>query len=183
MTTLAAKKTALVVVDAQVGILGSAWDSKRIVGNIETLVSKARSSGTPVFWVHHSDQELKYGSDAWRLLPNFKVEPTDHVIHKKYNSSFAETDLEQKLRDVGAKRLVLAGALTNWCIRATAYSAIERGYDLAVASDGHSTENLEPSPGKVIAANDIIDEFNSVMRWLSVPKVRIEVKSTGEVTF
>jgi len=61
--------------------------------------------------------------------------------------------------------------VTNWCMRATAYSAMDRGYDVVVVSDGHSTENLEPRAGKVILAKDIIDEFNSVMPWMSAPNV------------
>ena len=183
MTTSAEPRSALVVIDAQVGVLGSVWDSNRIIGNIETLVSKASTSGTPVLWIQHSDQELKYGSDAWKLVPNFKPASADPVIHKRYNSSFADTDLELKLKQLGVKRLVLAGALTNWCLRSTAYSAMDRGYDLVIVSDGHSTENLEPRQGQVIAAKDIIDEFNSVMRWVSSPNVRVEVKSTGEVTY
>ena len=67
-------------------------------------------------------------------------------------------------------------SVTNWCMRATAYSAMDRGYDVVVVSDGHSTENLEPRAGKVILAKDIIDEFNSVMPWMSAPNVRVEVK-------
>jgi nicotinamidase-related amidase len=183
MTTSAVKKTALVVVDAQVGILGSVWESTRIVGNIEALVGKARTAGVPVVWVQHSDEELKYGSKEWQLLPNFKVQSSDTVIHKKFNSAFADTELEKKLSEAGVKRIALAGALTNWCVRATAYSAIERGFDLAIASDAHSTENLETAPSKFIAAGDIVAEFNSVMRWLSVPKLRIEVQGAGELAF
>lgn len=176
-------RSALVVVDAQVGVLESIWDSKRIVGNIDALVRKARNSGTPVLWIQHSDQELKYGSAAWELTPNFNPAPSESVIHKRYNSSFAETDLEIKLKQLGVKRIVLAGAATNWCLRATAYSAMDRGYDLVIVSDGHSTTNLESSQGRVIPAADIIEEFNSVMRWISAPNVRVDVKSTGEVTF
>lgn len=114
-----------------------------------------------------------------------KLKPAagESVIHKKYNSSFAETDLEIKLKQLGVKRLVLAGAATNWCLRATAYSAIDRGYDLVIVSDGHSTANLEPHQGRIIPAVDIIDELNSVMRWISAPNVRVEVKSTGELIF
>lgn len=175
--------SALVVVDAQVGVLESIWDSKRIVGNIEALVQKARSSGVPVLWVQHSDQELKYGSAAWYLASNFKPAEGESIIHKKYNSSFAETDLEVKLRQLGVKRLVLAGAATNWCLRATAYSAMDRGYDLVIVSDGHSTVNLETNQGRIIPAADIIEEFNSVMRWIRAPGVRVDVKSTSEVTF
>lgn len=176
-------RSALVVVDAQVGVLGTAWDSKRVIGNIEALVSKARRSGTPVLWVQHSDHELKQGSEAWKLIANFKPEPAEPVVHKKYNSSFADTDLDAKLKQLGITRLALAGAATNWCIRSTAYSALERGYDLVVVSDGHSTENLEPREGKLIPAADIIEEFNTVMRWICVPRVKVEVMSTGEVAF
>jgi nicotinamidase-related amidase len=176
-------KSALVVVDAQVGVLESVWDAKRIVGNIEALVGKARSSGTPVLWVQHSDQELKYGSVAWNLASNFKPAAGEYLIQKKYNSSFAETDLEVKLKQLGVKRLVLAGAATNWCLRATAYSAIDRGYNIVIVSDAHSTTNLEPSKGRLIPAADIIEEFNSVMRWISAPNVRVDLESTSEVTF
>ncbi len=176
-------KSALVVIDAQVGVLAAVWDLTRTAGNIETLVGKARSSGTPVLWVQHSDQELKYGSDLWKLSPNFQPEPADAVIHKRYNSAFASTDLETRLEHLGVKRLVLAGAATNWCVRATAYSAMDRGYGLVIVSDAHSTENLELRSGKFISAEDIIDEFNSVMQWISAPGIRVEVKTTSEVTF
>ncbi|MBC7989943.1 MAG: isochorismatase family protein [Luteimonas sp.] len=36
------------------------------------------------------------------------------VIHKKYNSSFASTDLDKKLPALGVTRLILAGAAINW---------------------------------------------------------------------
>ena len=175
--------SALVVIDAQVGVLGSVWDSKRIIGNIESLLAKARDSGTPVLWIQHSDEELVYGSDDWKLVPNFRLAAADPVVHKKYNSAFAETELEPKLKELGVKRLVLAGALTNWCMRSTAYSALDRGYDLVIANDAHSTVDLQVRPGHVVAAKDIVDEFNSVMQWVSVPNVLIKSMSSSEVSF
>jgi nicotinamidase-related amidase len=123
-------KSALLMIDAQVGVLSSIWESQRVVGNLERLVSKARSAGVPVIWVQHSDDdELKYGSDAWKLAPNFVPSAAEFVVHKKYNSSFAETDLDRKLKTLCVSRLILAGALTNWCIRSTAYAAVDRGYN------------------------------------------------------
>lgn len=176
-------KSALLVVDAQVGVLGSVWESKRLVGNIKTLVGRARESKTPIVWVQHSDQELKYGSESWKLADDFTPQPNELVIHKRYNSSFADTDLERWLREAGIKRIILTGAATNWCIRATAYSAMDRGYDIVIVSDGHSTENLQLADGTGVQAKDIIDEFNAVMCWISAPSVRVEVKTTSEVTF
>src|SRR5690242_6685949 len=71
-------KSALLVVDAQVGVMSSIWESQRVLGNLETLVSRARSQGVPVVWVQHSDDDqLKFGSEGWKLAPNFIPAPTE----------------------------------------------------------------------------------------------------------
>lgn len=177
-------KSALLIVDAQVGVMSSVWESQRVVGNLETLVSKARAAGVPVIWVQHSDDdELKQGSASWKLLPNFVPAASEPIIHKKYNSSFANTDLDQRLKALGVSRLVLAGALTNWCIRSTAYAALERGYHLALVSDAHSTESLNLTDGKSVPAESIVADLNAVFEWISVPNVRTEVKRTQDVGF
>mgnify|MGYP001313611031 CR=1 FL=1 len=176
-------KSALVIVDAQVGVLASIWESERVVGNLERLVAKARAAQVPVVWVQHSDDELKFGSDAWKLAPNFVPSPAEAVIHKKFNSSFADTDLDHKLKALGISRLVLAGAATNWCIRATAYAAVDRGYNLALVADAHSTEPIKLADGRVIAAESIVQDLNTVFAWISVPKVRTEVTPTADVAF
>ena len=177
-------KSALLVVDAQVGVLSSIWESKRVIANLEKLVGKARTAGVPVLWVQHSDDdELKYGSQSWKLVPNFVPATAEIVIHKKYNSSFAKTDLDQKLKSLGVTRIVLAGALTNWCIRSTAYAAVDRGYNLALVSDAHSTESLKLSDGKTVPAEAIVADLNAVLEWVSVPNVRTEVRKTEDVSF
>ena len=176
-------RSALLIVDAQVGVLSSVWESARVVANLERLVSRARSAGVPVIWVQHSDEELKYGSAAWKLAPSFVPTATEVIIHKKFNSSFAETDLQRKLKDLGISRIVLAGAATNWCIRSTAYAALERGYDLTLISDAHSTEPIRLDDGTVVSASSIVKDLNTVMRWVSSPHVRTEVTSTKEVAF
>lgn len=177
-------KSALLIIDAQVGVMSSVWDQQRVTTNIEELVRKARAAGVPVIWVQHSDNdELKQGSANWKLLPNFVPRSAEPIIHKKYNSSFADTDLDQRLKALGASRLVLAGALTNWCIRSTAYAALERGYHLMLASDAHSTESLRLPDGKTVPAESIVSELNAVLGWVSVPNVRTEVKQTKDIGF
>lgn len=176
-------KSALVVVDAQVGVLSAVWESGRVLSNLETLVGRARAAGVPIVWVQHADDELQYGSAAWALAPNFVPTSSEFVVHKNYNSSFAHTDLDQRLRSLGVSRLVLAGAATNWCIRATAYAAVDRGYNLALVSDAHSTEPIRLADGKYVAAEAIIADLNIVFQWLSVPGVRTEVKRALEVAF
>jgi nicotinamidase-related amidase len=176
-----ARKTAVLVVDAQVGVLASVWQREAVVGRIEHLVRKARAAGVAVLWLRHGDDELKRGSAPWQLAPPFVPAAGEPVIDKRFNSSFAATDLQQHLAAAGARRVVLAGAATNWCIRATAYAALERGYDLAVAADAHSTEDLPLGDGRRIAAADIVAEFNAVIRWTSAPQSTVEVAAVADL--
>lgn len=176
-------ESALLIVDAQVGVLSSIWDSQRVVRNLVALVSKARAAGIPVVWVQHSDDELRYGSEPWQLASDLVPTANEIVIHKSYNSSFADTELDQRLQALGISRLILAGAATNWCIRATAYAAVDRGYDLALVSDAHSTEAIHLPDGQVIPAELIVADLNTVFQWLSVPNVRTEVETTADVAF
>lgn len=177
-------KSALVVVDAQLGVLAHIWESQRVIGNLEQLVAKARAAGVPVIWVQHADDdELKYGSEPWKLAPNFVPAAAEWVIHKKYNSSFANTELDQRLKALAVTRIVLAGASTNWCVRSTAYAAVDRGYDLALVSDAHSTEILKLPDGKTVSAESVVADLNAVFEWVSVPNVRTEVKKTADLAF
>jgi nicotinamidase-related amidase len=176
-------KSLLLIVDAQVGVLAPVWQRERVVSRIESLVARARTARVPVAWVQHGDDELERGSAAWQLVPNFVPAGDEPVIHKRFNSSFAGTELQQRLSAQGVRRLVLAGAATNWCIRATAYGALDRGYDLAVAADAHSTEDLVLRDGRRIEAADIVAEFNAVIRWTSSPRSRTEVADTAALVF
>ncbi len=176
--------SALLVIDAQVGALGSAWDSKRIIRNIEILVSRARAHGVPVIWIQHSNsKDMKAGSDPWKIVRDLAPAPSELKIHKRFNSSFAETNLDRKLKDMGVKHLVIAGAQTNWCVRSTAYAAIERGYNLTIVGDAHSTENLTLEGGKTVEAESMISDLNATFQWILAPGVRSEVRNTSEITF
>lgn len=177
------ERSALLVVDAQVGVISSLWDSERIIENLGQLVRNARDAGTPVIWVQHSGDGFDYGSDSWQIVPSLAPATSEVVIHKKFNSSFAETDLDERLRALGVSRLILAGAATNWCIRSTAYAAVERGYHLTLVADAHTTESLELPDGKAIPAEMIVDELNTVFQWISVPQTRTEVRDASAVTF
>ena len=64
---------------------------------------------------------------------------------------------------------LLAGAATNWCVRATAYGALDRGYDLTLLEDAHTTHTADLENGSTIKAEDIIRDLNRVMAWISYP--------------
>jgi nicotinamidase-related amidase len=159
----------LVVVDVQVGVLAETWDAERIIGNVARAVERARTDGVPLVWVQHSDDEVPYGSEQWQWTPGVAPAEGEPVVQKHHNSSFEETDLDAELARLGATHIALAGAATNWCIRATAYGALDRGYDLTLVEDAHTTETIELEGGRRIEASAVIDELNTVMRWVSYP--------------
>ena len=162
-------KRVLVVVDVQVGVIQNAWDVPRIIKNISSAVEKARSLSVPVIWVQHSDDELVFDSPEWQLVPELIPVAGEARIDKHFNSSFEQTALEDSLAQLGATHIILAGAATNWCIRATAYGALDRGYDLTLLKDAHTTGTIELENSPDIEAANIVRELNIAMTWLSYP--------------
>jgi nicotinamidase-related amidase len=159
----------LLVVDVQVGVMTNAWESARVVGNVARAVERARAQRVPVVWVQHGDDGLPLGSAAWQWVPELAPHPDEALVHKRFNSAFEDTELDRILADVGATHIVLAGAATNWCIRATAYGALDRGYDLTLVKDAHTTETIELDDGTRIEAATLVHDLNIAMTYLSYP--------------
>ena len=176
-------KGVLLVVDVQVGVMSEAWDAARVIENVARTVERARAQGVPVIWVQHSDEELIYASPAWQWVPALVPAPGEPLIHKRFNSSFEQTALDEELARLGASHIALAGASTNWCIRATAYGALERGYDLTLVKDAHTTASIDLGNGKMIEAANVVSELNIAMTWLSYPGRTNGTATTEAVDF
>ena len=176
-------KGVLLIVDVQVGVLREAWSAEQVIKNVAHTVERARASGVPVIWVQHADAELAHGSPEWQWVPELVPAQGEALIHKHYNSSFEETALEAELAALGATHITLAGAASNWCIRATAYGALERGYDLTLVKDAHTTGTLQLDDGARIEAASVIQELNIAMRWLCYPGRTNGTARAAEVDF
>jgi nicotinamidase-related amidase len=160
MTTLKHRpNTALLVVDVQNGVVAGAHERGAVVANIGTLVEKARKDDTPVVWVQHSDEQLAKGSDDWQIVAELSPGESEPVVEKEYADSFEGTTLENTLSGLGVGRLVVVGASTDECIRATLHGAVVRGYDATLVSDAHTTEDNSawgaPPPEQVIAFTNL----------------------------
>lgn len=176
-------KPVMLVVDAQVGVMKNAWEAPRIIDNISRAVHRARDKGVPVIWVQHVAPDMPYGSPAWQWVPELVQASGEKLIQKKFNSAFEDTELEADLLKLGATHIVLAGAATNACIRATAYAALDRGYDLTLVKDAHSTVTMPQENGPTIEAPIVVDELNMAMTWLSYPGRTNGVAAADEVDF
>ena len=175
--------SALVVVDVQVGVMANSWEAPRVVKNVARAVERAREGGVPVIWVQHESDELPRDSSSWQLVPELVPAAEDKRVYKRFPSSFEETKLEEGLDQLGTTHLVLAGAQTNWCIRATAYAALDRGYDLTLLKDAHTTESIDLGNGSKVEASSIITDLNIAMKWLSYPGRTNSAASAEEVDF
>lgn len=159
----------LLVVDVQVGVMAEAWEAPRVVANVARTVERARARGVPVIWVQHGADDLQPNTPAWQWVPELAPAPGETRIHKRFNSAFEDTALLTELDRLQVSRIFLAGAATNWCIRATAYGALDRGFDVTVLGGAHTTEDMELESGRVVEARGVVDDFNVTMRWLAYP--------------
>jgi nicotinamidase-related amidase len=173
--------TALLVVDVQNGVVAGAPRRDEVVANINVLVDRARSSGTSVVWVQHSDDGLQQGSAEWEIVPELLREESEPLVHKRYGDSFEATELEQLLGERGVGHLVVTGAQTDACIRSTIHGAFARGYDVTLVGDAHTTEDLTaygaPEPEAVIAHTNLYWSFQKA------PGRTGGTKETAEVVF
>ena len=160
MTTLRNRpNTALLVVDVQNGPMEGAHERDAVVGNIGSLVEKARGERVPVVWVQHSDDGLEKGSDEWRIVPELVPNDAEPLVEKSYGDSFEDTTLETVLSGLAVGRLVVVGAQTDECIRSTLHGAVVRGYDATLVADAHTTDDQTawgaPPPAQVVAHTNL----------------------------
>jgi nicotinamidase-related amidase len=173
--------TALLVVDVQNGVVANAHRRDEVVANIRSLVDRARAEQVPVIWVQHSSDELAENSDEWRYVPELDLQDTEPVVHKRYGDSFEDTTLEAELAKRKVGRVVVTGAQTDACIRATIHGAFTRGYDTTLVSDAHTTEDY--TEWGLPPADKVIAHTNMYWSWQAAPGRHASVVDTSGVTF
>lgn len=75
------------------------------------------------------------GSEGARLLEEL-VDPRDLVIEKNKDSGFYETDLHERLQELGVDTVAITGMQTQICVQTTSADAFFRGYNVIVPPDG-----------------------------------------------
>jgi nicotinamidase-related amidase len=174
--------TALLVVDMQRGVVSEAFEVERVIGNINTLVDRARGAGVAVIWVQHSDDELAEGSESWQYVDELRRADGEPLVHKHYGDSFEETDLESILADRHVGHLVVTGAQTDACIRSTLHGALARGYDATLVADAHTTEDMRQW-GAPIGPADAIAYTNLYWSFSDAPGRSGSTTPTADITF
>ena len=181
MSTFADRpNTALLVIDVQNGVVADAYKRAEVIANINTLVTKARAKGVPVIWVQHSEEEMPIGSEYWQIVSELSPLETEPHIRKEYGSSFEATNLDQVLADLKVGNLFLCGAQSNNCVRHTAHVALERGYDITLVGDAHTTSDQQWG-SLLLRAEEVVAEQNRAFENYSLPGRSAKVELTEKV--
>ena len=173
--------TALVVIDVQNDVVVNAYERDRVVAAISGLVDKARAEQVPVIWVQHADDGLVADTEGWQYVPELQRNDAEPLIHKHYGDSFEDTALESELAQRGIGRLVVTGAQTDACIRATIHGAFARGYDTVLVSDAHTTDDF--SEYGLPPADKVIVHTNMYWTWQGGPGRVASVVAAADVNF
>jgi nicotinamidase-related amidase len=166
---------AMVIIDVQNAILGSADSPRRIenhaaldvvVARIAAMIGRARSQGVPVLFVQHAGpagHRLEAGTPGWQIRPEIAPVASDPVIHKTACDSFFETTLTMELKSRRIGKLIVAGCMTQYCVDTTVRRAVSLGYDVTLVSDGHMTADFgELTYEQIIAHhNALLDGFDA----------------------
>ena len=72
------------------------------------------------------------------LKPNFD----DHVVIKRRDSVFQDTEVEVWLRSLGIDSIIFAGIDTSICVESSLRDAFNHGYDIVLISDATASNNL-----------------------------------------
>jgi len=101
-------------------------------------------------------------------VENDDLSESDRVLTKNKISPFYNTDLEEILKELTPDQLVVAGILTNLCVRSAVSDAYDRDYHIKVVTDACVSDSHET------------DKFT--FKDLKKTRPEIELVKTKEIT-
>ncbi len=150
----AGRRPALLVIDMSLGFtspdspLHCGLDD--VVGAIERLLTAARAKELPIVYtsVSYGAGEkavakafidkipilltLAAGSPFTEIDPRLAPRPDEPVLNKLFASAFFGTPLQSLLAAHGCDSVIVTGASTSGCVRATAVDVLQNGYLLTI---------------------------------------------------
>ncbi len=175
-------KTALVIIDVQVGLFDEAYDEDRdVLEHIQDLIARAHEAGSPVVYVQHngwSGHPLEPGVPGYAIHPSIAPSEGDLVVQKRASDSFYETTLQRELDALGVTHVVITGAQTEFCVDTTCRRAASLGYDVTLVADGHTTGDRD-----TMTTAQIVAYHNTILPQLVTPNEPIKVRPTADIAF
>jgi nicotinamidase-related amidase len=181
------ERPALVVVDMTEGFTDPAsplgTDLTPVVGEIARLLDAFRARSLPVIFttVTYFDSQFRDGGWFVVKVPSLKLLTpgsrwvqvdarlaplqSETVLVKQYASAFFRTALDALLRAAHVDTVVVTGATTSGCVRATAVDALQYGYRVIVPFEAVGDRNAAAHAANLI---DIAGKYGDVLPVQSV---------------
>ena len=164
------KRTALLVYDMQVGIIGQIQSGRELVTRVKQLLETARAAGLRVFFMRHMSlpkeatgvfqlrmamawqrvstvAEVKpwflRDSPGFQLVPELTPLPSEVIFDKITMSAFEGTPLDIALRDCGINSFIIVGVATEIGIEPTVRHGADLGYIPIVVTDACGAGHAE----------------------------------------
>jgi nicotinamidase-related amidase len=123
------------------------------------LLAAWRAAGRPIVHVRHDSVQpgstLAPGRPGNAFRPGFEPREGEPLVTKSVNSAFIGTDLDLRLRRLGARTLVFFGISTDMCVSTTVRMAANLGYRALVVADASAAFDLPDGEGGTIPAETV----------------------------
>ena len=161
-----------------------------LLTNLKSIVDAARQLGVRIFivphhrwepgdythWKHATPRQLTgaenqmFAKGTWGgdWHPDFVPEEGDIIIKEHWaQSGFANTDLDQQLKQHGIQKIILIGMLANTCIESTGRFGMELGYHVTLVKDATAAESWEAMHASELNAPTFAHAFLSTQELLA----------------
>jgi len=134
------------------------WNSQ-VDANGLALIKRWRETGRPIIHVRHDsvieDSSLAPRSEGNRFRPGFEPQGSEPVVSKSVNSAFIGTDLDLRLRRLGARYVVAFGISTDMCVSTTVRTGANMGWEMILAAEACDCFDLPDGRGGTIPAETV----------------------------
>ena len=158
---------------------------RAFISNVRRVLEAARSRGIPVIFTQDTQvDDPNYSNDVewngahcikgtwgWKIIDELVPQNGEIVLRKREYSGMYKTPLNKILKTSEVTHLVVVGATTNCCVRATIQDAFERSYAVTVPRDcvvcptkrenAANLKDIETFYGKVVSSKEAISAFSA----------------------
>ena len=152
----------LLPIDMQQAFDSESWPrrwNRKVDDNGLALLRKWRLAGRPVIHVRHDSvvegSTLAPGTDGHKFRSGFEPLAGEALVCKSVNSAFIGTDLDLRLRRIGARHVVAFGISTDMCVSTTIRTGANMGWDMLLAADACDCFDLPDGEGGTISAEAV----------------------------
>jgi ureidoacrylate peracid hydrolase len=178
---------------------------RKIIPAVQELLSFCRSKNIPIFYTEavREASGIDLLLNVHRILPKtweerlripicvrgtwdadiideIKPNENDHIIIKRRDSAFQDTELRVWLQSVGINTLIFCGVDTSICVETSLRDGFNLGYDVILISDGTSSgikKHYETTLERVHDYYGLVMDLSSLKKMLNV----FELVSKGEM--